>query len=99
MAGKLISNGSASSLTVASPSAKRAKIARRVDFGVFLDGHSAIHEFFDGFVKNSKDFRLLESEVQSAKFQLGIGQFKLSWVNKSTKEDYACDFIILVTLD
>jgi hypothetical protein len=32
MAGKLILNGSASSLTVASPSAKRAKIARRVEF-------------------------------------------------------------------
>ena len=99
MAGKLISNGSASSLTVASPSAKRAKIARRVDFGVFLDGHSAIHEFFDGSVKNSENFRLLESEVQSAKPELGIGHTKLSWVNKSTKEVYACDFIISVTLD
>jgi hypothetical protein len=32
MAGKLKSNGSASSLTVASPSANRAKIARRVEF-------------------------------------------------------------------
>jgi hypothetical protein len=32
MAGKLMLNGSASSLTVASPSAKRANIARRVGF-------------------------------------------------------------------
>jgi hypothetical protein len=32
MAGRLIVNGSASSFTVASPFAKRAKIARRVEF-------------------------------------------------------------------
>ena len=58
-----------------------------------------IHEFYDASVKNSGNFRLLESEVQFAKPELGIGHIKLSWVNKSTKEDYACDFIILIKLD
>ena len=33
MAGRLTENGSASSLTVASPSASRARIARRVGIG------------------------------------------------------------------
>ena len=35
-----------------------------------------IHEFFDGSVKNSGNIRLLESEVQSAKPELGIGHLK-----------------------
>lgn len=70
-----------------------------LDYGVYLEGRAAIHEFFDGLVKNSRNFRMLGSEVLSTSPKMGIAHLKLSWLNKSTNEDYACDYIILVRLD
>lgn len=70
-----------------------------VDYGSYVMGRREIHQWFENFFQGAEEWHLLKSEVLSATPDLGIGHLRLNWVNTSSKEQMACDFIILVTLD
>ena len=70
-----------------------------IDYGLYLDGRSKIHKWFENFFNGTEKWRVLKSDVLSTTPDLGIGNCRLNWVNISSKEHMACDFILLVTLD
>lgn len=64
-----------------------------------LTGRLKIHERYDKFFKSLEQYRVWDREVLSITPDQGIGRVRVTWIDSSSKKQWACDWMYKMTLD